>query len=226
MVSSAVYNRILKEQEEKAKLKRQKKELKNKKIEELSELTKKRKEEQLTLDKKLEIEKNVIKCNEPKSKYPGFEEQEAKELKRAELRKEFIELIEKKKAEKLLDRRLKFIEKNAKTKEMRIKLKERKLLQSKGYKKIKEEKFSFTNEEKEACRQKSLDQLIDEISGSILTCPTGKELEKEINDRELTADLLCFRKRIKKKSAKDIKEQYDKLLEADPERLCKVEKEE
>jgi hypothetical protein len=90
-----------------------------------------------------------------------------------------------------------------------------------------EEKFKtrqsieLTEEEKEKCKKKTLEQLTDEIGSSTLVCPPGKEPEKKINERELTADLVCFRKRIRKKTPKEINAAYDKLLKSDPERLCK-----
>lgn len=50
--------------------------------------------------------------------------------------------------------------------------------------------FIFTEKEKEKCIKKTLDELTDEISGSKLVCPPGKELKKEMSPRELTADLI------------------------------------
>lgn len=84
--------------------------------------------------------------------------------------------------------------------------------------------FILTEEEKAKCREKTLDELVDEISGSKLVCPPGKELKKDIDQKELTADIKCFRKRVRRKNPEEIVALYDKLLAGDPERLCKEKK--
>lgn len=87
------------------------------------------------------------------------------------------------------------------------------------------DEFIFTEEDKAKCREKTLDQLVDDIGGSQLVCPPGKELKKDIDKKELTADIKCFRKRVRIKSPEEIVALYDKLLATDPERLCKEKKE-
>lgn len=87
------------------------------------------------------------------------------------------------------------------------------------------DEFIFTEEDKVRCREKTLDELVDDIGGSQLVCPPGKELKKEVDKKELTADLKCFRKRVRRKSPEEIVALYDRLLAADPERLCKEKKE-
>lgn len=87
------------------------------------------------------------------------------------------------------------------------------------------DEFIFTEEDKVRCREKTLDELVDDIGGSQLVCPPGKELKKEVDKKELTAYLKCFRKRVRRKSPEEIVALYDRLLAADPERLCKEKKE-
>jgi hypothetical protein len=77
------------------------------------------------------------------------------------------------------------------------------------------EKTEFTKEEKEKCKKKTIDELAEEIGGSILVCPTGNNPKKAISQRELTADLICFRKRIRRKSPERIRAAYDKLLSSE-----------
>lgn len=146
--------------------------------------------------------------------------------KERKLERALTEALEKKleEKEKKLEEKLYRLERSRREREPRrqLRLKEKtKLLETKHTGITKTTEFIFTEEEKEKCIKKSLDELTDEISGSKLVCPPGKELKKEISPRELTADLICFRKRVRKKSPEEIVAMYDKLLEADPERLCK-----
>lgn len=84
--------------------------------------------------------------------------------------------------------------------------------------------FILSEEDKAKCKRKTLSSLIDDISGSHLVCPPEKA-KRDISQRELTADIKCFRKRVRRKSPEEIVALYDKLLADDPERLCKEKKE-
>lgn len=149
-------------------------------------------------------------------------EKEAAEKKRKEAREKYVQQIRlERELSDALDAKLAMIEKRE------IERKQHKTLRlaKTPPRPKKRPEFILSEEDKAKCIEKTLDQLVDEISGSKLVCPPGKELKKDIDKKELTADIICFRKRVIKKSPEEIVALYDKLLADDPERLCKKKKE-
>ncbi len=149
-------------------------------------------------------------------------EKEAAEKKRKEAREKYVQQTKlERELSDALDTKLAMIEKRRKETKQRRTLR---LAETPPIPKKRPE-FILSEEDKAKCIEKTLDQLVDEISGSKLVCPPGKELKKDIDKKELTADLKCFRKRVRRKSPEEIVALYDKLLADDPERLCKEKKE-
>lgn len=226
MVATLAYTKFLKRQEIKEKIRLEKEATEKRRKEIIEKYTQKRKLEIALaegLETKLDMLERLRRENELHKKL------RLKEMKKEGKKRTNIEIkldrLERLRIENALRRELRLKRKEEGQKIKRKEKEEKKtVLIYRPYTKIRDE-FIFTEEDKAKCREKTLDELVDEIGGSQLVCPTGKGPKKDINKKELTADLMCFRKRVRRKSPEEIVALYDRLLAADPERLCKEKKE-
>lgn len=231
MVAALTYTKFLKRQEIKEKIRLEKEAVEKRRKEAIEKYAQKRKLERALaegplaegLETKLDMLERLRRENELRKKL------RLKEMKKEGKKRTNIEIkldrLERLRIESALRRELRLKRKEEGQKIKREEKEEKKTVVAyRPYTKTRDE-FIFTEEDKAKCREKTLDELVDEIGGSQLVCPTGKEPKKDINKKELTADLMCFRKRIRRKSPEEIVALYDKLLAADPERLCKEKKE-